>query len=68
MRNPRTLRTVREAADELSLSEHTIRSWLAQRKLSYTRLGRAIRIPQEEIQRLREGGWVPARRHVGETR
>ncbi len=53
--------TVRQAAEALSLSEHTVRAWLANRKLGYVRLGRAIRIPAAEIERVLNGGWVPAR-------
>jgi excisionase family DNA binding protein len=53
--------TIREAAEALGLSEHCLRSWVATRKLGYVRLGRAIRIPATEIQRILERGWVPAR-------
>ena len=45
-------RTVQEAADELGLSVHTIRAWIASRRLSHLRLGRAIRIPAAEIRKL----------------
>ena len=38
-------RTVAEAADELGLSVHTIRTWIASRRVAHIRLGRAIRIP-----------------------
>jgi excisionase family DNA binding protein len=53
-------RTVQEAADELGLSVHTIRAWIASRRLSYLRLGRAIRIPAAEIRRVIEESTVPA--------
>jgi excisionase family DNA binding protein len=53
-------RTVEQAAEELSLSEATIRSWISQRRLAHFRLGRAIRIPAEEIQRVLQTGFVPA--------
>jgi len=53
--------TVRQAADVLNLSQATIRAWLARRKLGYVRLGRAIRIPQTEIQRILLQGMIPAR-------
>lgn len=59
-------RTVREAADELSLSVHTVRAWIASRRIAHVRLGRrAIRIPHSEISRLIEVGTVPARRFGG---
>jgi excisionase family DNA binding protein len=53
--------TVRQAADVLNLSQATIRAWLARRKLGHVRLGRAIRIPQTEIQRILSQGMIPAR-------
>ncbi len=53
--------TVREAAEVLGLSEHTVRAWIARRRLGYVRLGRSVRIPGEEIQRVLDKSWVPAR-------
>ncbi len=53
--------SVREVAGALGLSESTIRSWLAQRRLGFIRLGRAVRIPREEIDRVLAEGAVPAR-------
>ena len=53
-------RTVSEAADELGLSVHTIRAWVANRRIGYLRLGRAIRIPAAEIRRIIEQSTVPA--------
>lgn len=55
-------RTVEQAAEELNLSRATIRAWVAQRRLGHVRLGRAIRIPAEEIRRMLEAGYVPASR------
>ena len=55
-------RTVEQAATELNLSRATIRAWIAQRRLGYVRLGRAIRIPALEIQRVLESGYVPPER------
>ena len=53
-------RTADEAAEELGLSIHTIRAWIANRKIGYVRLGRAIRIPAAEIRRLLDANAVPA--------
>ena len=53
-------RTVAEAAMELGLSVHTIRAWVAGRRLAHIRLGRAIRIPAAEIRRVIERNTVPA--------
>lgn len=53
-------RTVNEASEELGLSVHTIRAWIAERRLAHLRLGRAIRIPAAEIRRVIEDSTVPA--------
>lgn len=53
-------RTVSEAANELALSVHTIRAWIAARRIAHIRLGRAIRIPASEIRRVIEENTVPA--------
>jgi excisionase family DNA binding protein len=55
-------RTVAEAADELGLSIYTVRSWIASRRLAHLRLGRAIRVPAEELRRVIEASTVPAER------
>ena len=55
-------RTVDQAAAELNLSGATIRAWIAQRRLGHVRLGRAIRIPAQEIRRMLEAGYVPPER------
>lgn len=52
-------RTVEQAAAELNLSKATIRAWIAQRRLGHVRLGRAVRVPAEEIQRVLRTGYVP---------
>ena len=54
------LRTVEQAADDLSVSIHTIRAWIARRKITCVRLGRAVRVPASEIDRLVEEGTMPA--------
>lgn len=55
-------RTVQEAAEELTLKPSTIRAWIAQRRLGHVRLGRAVRVPAEEIRRVLETGYVPPAR------
>ena len=39
--------TVAEAARSLGLSQAIVRAWIANRRLTYVRLGRAIRIPSK---------------------
>jgi len=53
------LRTVEQAAADLCVSPHTIRAWIARRKVGCVRLGRAIRISAAEIERLVERGTIP---------
>ena len=57
---PSQLKTVEQAARDLAVSVHTIRAWIARRKIGSVRLGRAVRIPATEITRLIEHGTVPA--------
>jgi excisionase family DNA binding protein len=54
------LLTVDEAADALSLSKHTVRAWIAARRLGHVRLGRALRVPVSEVNRVVQRGTVPA--------
>lgn len=55
------LLTVNEAAGSLGLAPVTLRAWIAQRRIGVVRLGRAVRIPLSEIDRLIERSTVPAR-------
>ena len=53
--------TVKETSQALGLAEVTIRAWIARRRIGYVRLGRSVRIPLSEVQRLLEAGTVPPR-------
>jgi excisionase family DNA binding protein len=53
---------VEDAADALGLSPKTLRDWITQRRIGIVRLGGAVRISQNEIERLIEVGTQPARR------
>ena len=65
MNNERTkLLTIDVAAGVLGLKPPTLRAWMARRKIGFVRLGRATRIPQSEVDRLVERGFVPARPEV----
>ena len=50
-----------EVAAQLTLRPVTIRSWLVRRKLSFVRVGRSIRIPRSEVERILSEGMVPRR-------
>ena len=56
------LLTVGQAAERAAVSVHTIRAWVAQRKLGSVRLGRAVRVPQREVDAMVEDGFIPAGR------
>jgi len=61
--------TVSEAAKRLGLKEGTLRLWLSRRKLlAFVRLGRAIRIPEKEIERLIAENTIPVRGRDHATR
>lgn len=62
-RAPESMRmlTVAEAAEHLGLRQSTIRAWIAGRRITYVRMGRAIRIPARAVQELIERGTVPAK-------
>lgn len=53
---------INEAAVTLNLSPKTLWDWLGQRRIAAVRLGRSVRIPETEIDRLIEEGTTPARR------
>ena len=54
------LQTVDEAAAALRLSPRTIRCWIGTRRIGVVRIGRAVRIPASEVERLVVGGRCPA--------
>jgi excisionase family DNA binding protein len=53
---------VSEAADITGLSLATWRSWILHRRVGVVRLGRSVRIAQEELDRIVREGTTPARR------
>jgi excisionase family DNA binding protein len=44
----------KEAAQFLNVSENTIRMWIWQRRLPVVRLGRAVRLRREDLEKLIE--------------
>jgi excisionase family DNA binding protein len=47
--------SIKEVASALSLAEVTIRKWIASGKIKATKLGKAVRISEEEIIKLQKG-------------
>jgi excisionase family DNA binding protein len=62
---PKGLNTVNEAAMRWKVKPSTVRSWMAQRKVAFVRLGRCMRIRDSEIERIVTEGSVPARERAG---
>lgn len=58
----RALLTIPAAAELLGLSPRTIEDWISQRKISYLKIGRAVRIDPAEIERILAESTIPARR------
>lgn len=55
------LLTCAQAGEALGLKEATIRVWIARRRLSFVKLGRAVRVPSEAIEEMIVANIVPAR-------
>ena len=61
--------TVPETAERLGLKEPTIRLWIYQGKIGHVKLGRCVRVTEEEVSRLiRENTVPPAPRRFGKAR
>lgn len=55
------LLNLREAAKELRLSVHTLRSWVFQKRLTHVRLGRRVLLRREDLETLINKGVVEAK-------
>lgn len=53
--------TLKEAADALGLSVHTLRAWIAKKQIRHVRLGRAIRILPGVVEELLRRSMVEVR-------
>lgn len=56
----KNLLTVKEAAQELTLSPKTMRMWVFYKKIETIRIGGSVRIPSTEIARIIESGRTEA--------
>ena len=55
------LLTVPDFAERLAIKESTVRAWILRRRICFIRVnGRAVRIPESEIERIISAGIVPA--------
>lgn len=53
--------TVQETADALRIKPATVRAWVLRRRINSYRVGRAVRIAAEEIERVLHDGLRPAK-------
>ena len=54
------LLTISQASERLGLKPATVRFWIWTRKIEHVKVGGAVRIRQETIDRIIEQGTVPA--------
>ncbi len=52
--------TVAETARRLGLKEGTVRMWISRRRLAHLKIGRAVRVPEEEVERIIRENTSPA--------
>jgi excisionase family DNA binding protein len=60
------LLSVPEFASALGVTVACIRRWVLERRLASVRVGRLVRLPESELQRIVRDGFRPARPRVGE--
>ena len=61
IRSDGKLLTSQQLADEIGLKVSTVRAWVLRRRINVVRVGRAVRIPRTEVERLMKEGFTPAR-------
>lgn len=54
------LNTLLQAAEQLGVTVNCLRGWIYRRSIPYTKIGRAVRISDETIQRIIDRGAMPA--------
>jgi excisionase family DNA binding protein len=60
-RRPESLLSVPEFAAVLGVTPSCIRAWVHKRRVRYHKIGRLVRLPQSELDRLLTESAVPAR-------
>jgi excisionase family DNA binding protein len=60
MKDHETLVSLEEAARRLGMKTVTLRMWASRRKIARCKIGRAVRIPESEIERIIESSMIPA--------
>ncbi len=67
MTNNQVLFTVVTVAKVLSVTPACIRRWIFDRKIATVKLGRLVRIPSDEVQRLIQSGLRPTQEQMRST-
>jgi excisionase family DNA binding protein len=62
MQEQKSLLRVNEFAALLDVTPAAVRRWLLERRIASTRIGRLVRIPRDEVTRLIEAGFYPAKK------
>lgn len=60
MSNQQKLNTLPQAAEQLGVTVKCLRGWIYRRTIDYVKIGRAVRIKDETIERIIERGARPA--------
>jgi excisionase family DNA binding protein len=66
MKTRERLLSVPEFSESLRVTPACIRRWLLERKIAHVKIGRLVRIPESEADRILGEGLRPARRASGE--
>jgi len=53
------LLTIRESSHRLGLSESTLRKWILNKRITHCKLGRAVRIPVQALDKMIRDGYRP---------
>jgi excisionase family DNA binding protein len=56
-----TLMNVPEFAQALGVSKACVRRWILERRIASVKVGRLVKLPQSEVQRLIDSGWRAAK-------
>jgi excisionase family DNA binding protein len=54
------LNTLPQAAEKLGVTVNCLRGWIYRRAVAYVKVGRAVRISDDTLQRIIDRGTVPA--------
>jgi excisionase family DNA binding protein len=56
-----TLLNVQEFAQALGVTKACVRRWILERRIASIKVGRLVKLPQSEVQRIIDSGWRAAK-------